>query len=145
MTTSLPETLLDPARRDTAVDTLTGVVDAEIADKKGVSGTVLKTAYSAVKKINDGIVRKAVDAMLPDAAAAMQPLWETRGTTPFGEHLAANSSQAADALLAVSDKRAANPKHAAIAKIYNGVRPKAKEHVVAALPRVGSAVETLAS
>lgn len=145
MSTLLTETLLDPARRDQAVDTLVGVIDAEVAGKKGIGGTVLKTAYSAVKKINDGIVRRAVNGMLPDAARALQPYWDARGAQPFGTYLAANGDAAADALLAVSDTRAANPKHAAIAKIYNGVRPKAKQHVVEALPRLGSAVETLAS
>lgn len=145
MSTHLTETLLDPARRDQVVDTLVGVIDAEVADKKGLGGTVIKTAYSAAKKVGDGIVRKAVNGMLPDAAAALQPLWDDKGTAPFGVHLTAHSDRAADALLAVADSRANNPKHAAIAKIYNGIRPKAKQHVVEALPRLGTAVETLAS
>ncbi|AKT51033.1 DUF6918 family protein [Arsenicicoccus sp. oral taxon 190] len=145
MSTTLTESLVDPSRRDLAVDTLVGVIDAEVAGKKGIGGTVIKTAYSAVKKVNDGIVRRAVNGMLPDMAHSLQPLWDGRGTTSFGAHLAAHDDQAADALLAVADARAANPRHAAVARIYNGVRPKAKQHVVAALPRLGTAVETLVS
>lgn len=144
MSTSLNDALLDPTTRDQAVDTLVGVIDAEVAGKKGLGGTVLKTAYSAVKRVNDGIVRRAVNGMLPDAARALQPYWDARGSQPFGAYLAANGDAAADGLLAVADTRAANPRHAAVATIYNGVRPKAKQHVVEALPRLGTAIEGLA-
>ncbi|WP_288799203.1 DUF6918 family protein [Arsenicicoccus cauae] len=145
MSTTLTETLLAPTRRDTVVDTLVGVIDAEVAGKRGVGGAIIKTAYGAVKKVNDGVVRRAVDGMLPDAAASLQPLWDARGDQAFASYLTAHGDQAADALLAISDTRAANPRHAAIATIYNGVRPKAKQLVVEALPRLGAAIETLAS
>ena len=41
----------------------------------------------------------------------------------------------------VTDARAANPKHAAVAKAYGLLRGKAKDHVTAALPRLGAALE----
>lgn len=41
----------------------------------------------------------------------------------------------------MTDARAANPKHAAVAKAYGLLRGKAKDHVTAALPRLGAALE----
>jgi hypothetical protein len=43
----------------------------------------------------------------------------------------------------VTDAKAANTSHGAAAKVYGSLRGKAKEHVVAALPRLGAAVERL--
>ena len=52
---------------------------------------------------------------------------------PFGDHLAANSDAAAEALLAITDEHAASAK-APLAKAYNALRGKAKENVADALP-----------
>ena len=139
--TTLSETLLTPERRPQTVDALVGVVEAEVASKSGISGAAIKTAYKAARKIDDRIVRRAIAGMLPDFLDRLAPFWAARGDQPFGSQLAAQSDAAAEALLSVTDARAANPKHAALAKVYGMMRGKAKEHVVAALPRLGSALE----
>jgi len=72
---------------------------------------------------------------------ALSPFWDSRPAgTPFGDHLAANSDAAAEALLAITDEHAASAK-APLAKAYNALRGKAKENVADALPRVGAAIE----
>lgn len=144
MSTTLSETLLDPARRDHAVTTLVNVVEAEVASKGGLSGVALKTGFKAVQKMSPDLVRRAVNGMLPDFATSLQPYWEARGESPFGAYLASHGSVVADSLLSVSDERAQRPNHAAVAKIYNGLRPKAKAQVEEALPRLGTAIESLA-
>ena len=68
----------------------------------------------------------------------------SKGEASFGPRLVADGDRAAEALLEVTDRRAANPKHAAIAKVYGMIRSKAKGHVVAALPAVGTALESVA-
>jgi len=70
---------------------------------------------------------------------------EVRRTTAdtlldLAEHLPA---EAAEALLAVTDRRAAKPDHAALATIYRGVRARAKTQVAQALPRLGDTIESL--
>jgi len=139
--TTLSETLLTPERRPQTVDALVGVVEDEVASKSGLSGTAIKTAYKAARKIDDRIVRRAIAGMLPEFLDQLEPFWAGRGEQPFGAHLAGQGERASEALLAVTDARAANPKHAAVAKVYGMLRGKAKDHVPAALPRVGTALE----
>lgn len=139
--TTLSETLLTPERRPQTVDALVGVVEAEVASKSGIGGAAIKTAYKAARKIDDRIVRRAIAGMLPDFLDRLDPFWAARGAQPFGATLAAQGDAAAEALLSVTDARAANPKHAAAAKVYGMLRGKAKDHVLAALPRLGAALE----
>ena len=143
MSTAVSDALLEPARRPVAVATLTDVIDAEVADKSGFGGAAVKTGYAAAKKLGGNFVSSATDRLLPQFASALDPFWATKGTAPFGAHLAGQSDAVADALLSVTDTKAANTSHAAAAKVYGTLRGKAKEHVVAALPRLGAAVERL--
>lgn len=142
-TTTLHDALLTPERRPQAVDALVGVVDAEVQGKSGLGGAAIRTAYGASKKIDARLAHKAVGRMLPDFLTALEPYW-AQSSGDFGATLVARQDEVAESLLAVTDKRADNPAHAAVAKVYGMIRPKAKQHVTAALPRLGSTVQTLA-
>lgn len=111
------ERLLDPAQRAQVVDAIANVVDQEVGAKSGLSGMALKGAYASAKKMKDGIVTKGVNAMLPQVAAALAPYWDAKGDQDFGAHLAANSAEVSEKLLAMADGAAANPDNAAMAKI----------------------------
>ncbi|MFN8075941.1 MAG: hypothetical protein U0Q15_11045 [Kineosporiaceae bacterium] len=141
--TTLSTILADPARRTQAVAALTAAVEAEVQGRSGLSSLPIKAGYKAVTAVKPTIVATAIDRMLPDFASSLDPFWATRGAQPFGAHLAAQGDSAAEALLSVTDSRAVKPDHAGAAKIYNGLRPKAKELVEAALPRVGDAFESV--
>lgn len=127
--------------RQAVVTELVGVIDAEVADQSGLSGAAVKTAYAAAQKVKPGVVASATDKMLPDFVAALTPYWDAKPAgTPFGDYLAANGDAAAESLLAVTDAQADSAKPA-LAKAYSSLRGKAKNYVVAALPRVGAAFE----
>jgi len=117
VSTTVSESLLEPTRRPVAVAALTEVIDAEVADKSGFGGAAVKAGYAAAKKLGGDFVTSATDRLLPQFASALDPFWATKGDQPFG------------ALLGLA------------AKVYGSLRGKAKEHVVAALPRLGNAVE----
>ncbi|SIS17382.1 DUF6918 family protein [Williamsia sterculiae] len=135
------DVLLDPDRRPAVVKDLVGVIDAEVADKKGLSGTAVKGGYAAVNRVKRGIVPEATDRMLADFVEALEPFWATRPAgVAFGDHLHDEGDKAADALLSVTDRRASYAKPA-LTRAYNALRPKAKENVIAALPRLGAAIE----
>lgn len=142
---SLSQTLLDPARRPAVVETLVGVIDAEVADKSGIRGRVIKTGYGAVTKLADGFVAKAVNRLLPGFADALDPFWQERAGCPFAEVLAARQDEAAEALIAVTDAQVAGTSNAVVKKVYGTLRGRAKENVVAALPRVSAAIESHAA
>ncbi|MBO3130542.1 DUF6918 family protein [Dermatophilus congolensis] len=138
---ALSDVLCDSSRRDQVVAEVVSTIEQEVTGKSGISGMAFKTAFKAVQKMSPDLVRTAVDRMLPDAAEKLDPLWQEKGAVPFGDYLLSRSDEAADALLSVTDERAARPNNAAVAKIYNTVRPKAKSHVVEALPAIGRVIE----
>ncbi|PID53400.1 MAG: hypothetical protein CSB46_08300 [Micrococcales bacterium] len=86
-----------------------------------------------------------MSAMLPDFVTALEPYWEAKGEQPFATYIHSRKDEVSDALLSVTDSRAKRPKHAPLAKVYNSLRPKAKDQVEEALPRLGSTVEALAT
>ncbi len=64
------------------VDALLRLADAEVATKKGISGTMLKTAYSGAKKASAGSVRKGIDRLLPEIAGPWTGTSRPKVTSP---------------------------------------------------------------
>ncbi|MBB4687205.1 DUF6918 family protein [Amycolatopsis jiangsuensis] len=144
MADTLKEILLDSSRRPTVVTDLEGLVDAEVSDKGGVSGAVVKTGFAAVKKIKPGIIPAAVDSLLDDFAVALEPFYgdyRTKGGDDFGAYLTGRSDEAADALLSVTDSRADKSSRDSIKKVYSKMRPNGKKNVEEALPRLGQLID----
>ncbi|WP_114907229.1 DUF6918 family protein [Ornithinimicrobium murale] len=142
---SLQQTLLEPTRRPTVVKALVDVVDAEVASKSGIGGRIIKTGYAAVTRVSEGFVAKAVNALLPGFATALDPFWQERGDRPFADVLVARDHEAAEALLAVTDREVGGTRNSVVKKVYGSLRGKAKDNVVAALPRVGATIESQAN
>ena len=56
-------------------------------------------------------------------------------------YLASRAGEAADALLGITDERATRAKNMSVKKAYDKLRPTAKKHVEAAIPRVSQMIE----
>ena len=141
MSTTVSEALLEPTRRPVAVAALTEVIDAEVAGKSGFGGAAVKAGYAAAKKLGGDFVTSATDRLLPQFASALDPFWATKGDQPFGAHLASQPTPPPTRCSPSPTPKAAGTSHGAAAKVYGSLRGKAKDHVVAALPRLGTAVE----
>lgn len=143
MAETLPEILLDPARRPVVVTDLERLVDEEVAEKGGISGSVIKTGYATVKKLRPGVVPTAVDRLLPEFTAALAPFYadyRAAAGTDFGAYLAGRP-EAADALLGVTDARAERTSSEGIRKAYGKLRPHGQRNVAEALPRLGALID----
>lgn len=141
---SLSEKLLAKSTRPAVIDDLVDVVEQEVAAKKGLSGTALKAAYGAVRKVMPDLTKRGVSRMLPDAAVALDPYWEEFGNDggdDFGRFLADRGTEVSQALLAVSDRKVDATSRDVIKRAYKPVRGKAGDHVKAALPRLGAALQ----
>ncbi|MFC4005204.1 DUF6918 family protein [Prauserella oleivorans] len=148
MADTLKEALLDSSRRPNVVTDLANLIDEEVAGKGGVSGTVIKTGYGAVKKIKPGIISSAVDSLLDDFVAALEPIFadfKASGGSDFGAYLPTRADEASDALLSVTDARAEKSSRESIKKVYGKLRPKGKENVEEALPRLGKLIDRYAA
>jgi hypothetical protein len=84
-----------------------------------------------------------VDGLLDDFLKCLDPLYQesvSKGVRP-GVHLQANSGRVADALLAVTDGKAARSSRAVVKSTYEKLRPTAKKQVEAAAPRLGGLLD----
>jgi hypothetical protein len=84
-----------------------------------------------------------VGKLLPDFVAQLEPYWAdftTSGGGDFGDYLAKRGDEVAEALLSVTDAKAATSGRPTVIKAYRGVRGSAAKHIRAALPRLGDLV-----
>jgi hypothetical protein len=140
---TLRELLGGPEKRPRLVDDSLRVLDAEVDDKSGLSGLAVKTAFKVVKGISPGFLREVVNHLLDDFLDALDPIYQealTKGVKPR-QHLQANPSRVADALLSITDRRAQRAKNAMVKGTYEKLRGQAKKHVEAAVPRLGELFE----
>jgi hypothetical protein len=143
MAATLQEILLAPDTRPHVVDDCYALIQREIGDKSGISGTAVKLAYKTVTTFAPGHIRHMVEILLPRMVEELQPFWvdfNAAGGTEFGDYLAKRGDEVADALLTVTDERAAASGRPVIVKAYRSVRSGAAKHIEAALPQVGELV-----
>jgi hypothetical protein len=126
--------LTDPAVRPRVVEACCVLVDAEVAARSGLSGMAVRAGYRAVKAVRPGMVREAVDHLLPDFAAALEPLHAEAPGSAFESHMRSNPERAADALLAVTDRRIQSAKSTALRKTYAGLRAIARGQLTVSVP-----------
>ena len=84
----------------------------------------------------------------PEMVDELEPYWanfNASGGSEFGDYLAKRGEEVAEALLSVTDARAAASGRPTIIKAYRTVRGSAAKHVEAALPRVGELVRKYAA
>ena len=138
----LPEILNSPEKKESVVDDCAALIDAEVADKGGISGLALKAGYGVVKGIKPGFIRHVISDLLPEFATALDPFYQeaTEQKKAPREHFVANSSRVADALLSITDSRAKTAKSSVVRNTYDKLRGTAKKNVEQALPRLGDLV-----
>jgi hypothetical protein len=141
---SLSKQLLAEPVRSAVVADLVDVVQQEVGDKKGLSGTAVKAGYGAARKVMPDLTERGVKRMLPDVVRTLDPYWrdfQAAGGGDFGQYLAGRGPEAAEALLAVSDSKVQSTSREPLKKAYKPLRGKAGGHVQEALPRLGAVIQ----
>ena len=140
---SLSEQLGGGDTRAKVIEDACRVLDQEVADKGGLSGIAIKGAYKVLQGIKPGFVPEVVDNLLDDFLGALDPLYQEAASKqrPAGAYLRENSSRVADALLAVTDRRATDAKRQVIRSAYDKLRPMAKKQVEAAAARLADMLD----
>jgi hypothetical protein len=140
---SLTEALTSESNKAAVVEDCLELIDAEVADKGGLSGLAIKAGYGVVKGIKPGFIKQAVGDLLPEFAKALEPIYDEAKSKskPVAEYMKDNSSRVADALLAITDAKAQRSKSGAVKGTYEKLRGSAKKNVEAAVPRLGKMIE----
>jgi len=143
MAAMLQEILLAPGTQPKVIADCFMLIEQEVAETSGVSGTAVKLAYKAVNTFLPGHIRYMVASLLPQMVDRLEPYWadfSASGGSEFGDYLAKRGEEVSQALLSVTDARAAASGRPTVIKAYGTVRGSAARHVEAALPRVGDLV-----
>jgi hypothetical protein len=139
----LSSIIQDPAKLRAVVDDGVGVIEQEVASKRGFTGVAVKGAFKAVNKAKPGFVRGALHHLMPDFGRKVDPFvtqWQASGKGTLREFFVANDHAIANALLSITDDRARNAENRGVKKAYESLRPKGLEHTKAAMPRLGDLV-----
>src|SRR5580698_2954301 len=141
---NLSDILLVPGNRPKVIADCGKLVEEEVDSKGGLTGFAVKAAFAVVKP---GFVPEAIDHMLDDFVKRLEPFWADAQAKnePIGALMNARAGQVSDALLAISDERAARSTNQTLRKAYDKLRPTGKKHVEAAVPRIGRLIAKYAS
>lgn len=140
---NLTEALTADSNRSAVTDDCVALIDAEVADKGGLTGLAIKAGYRAVQGIKPGFVRQVVTDLLPEFAHVLEPLYQEAkdGGRGVRDHFNANAPRVADALLSITDEKAKRSKSGLVKGTYEKLRGSAKKNVEAAVPRLAAMVE----
>jgi len=143
MAATLRQILLAPDTQPKVVADCYALIDQEVSGRSGISGTAVKLAYKTVNTFMPGHVRYMVESLLPEMVDKLEPYWAdfaVSGGAEFGDYLAKRGEEVSQALISVTDARAAASGRPTIIKAYGTVRGSAARHVEAALPQAGDLV-----
>lgn len=148
MASSLQEALLTEENAAPLIADCRALVEQELARKSGAAATGIKVAYKAVTAFAPGYYQGIIGGLLPPLVSKLEPFWADfteSGGSSFGDHLAKRGSEVAEALLSVTDEKAAISDKKAVVKAYRAVRGSALTNVEAALPNLGGLVQKYAA
>lgn len=137
---AMTDVVADPERRAALVRDGITELEAELDAKSGVTAVALRTGYKTVRKLRPSFIEDNVEKMMPKAAPILDRHRAAAGDDVQG-YFAANAVAIGEDLLAVTDGRAAESSNKMAKSVYDKLRPKALDNVVAGMPRVASLVE----
>ena len=147
--TTLQDILLHPDRRPAVVNDCQQLIEDEVASKSGAAGMVVKSSYKIVKAVRPDMIQHACNSLLDDFVPRLEPFYADYRANAAGKSLAdyfaGRADEIADALLAVTDERAARTDKATLKKAYEKLRPQAKQHVIEALPNLSRLIDKYAN
>jgi hypothetical protein len=131
----LSDKISDQATQESLVADCAKLVDEQVAAKNGISGLALKAAYGVVKGIEPNYIPGAIHRLLPEALAALDPMWDegVQSGDPVA-HLSQNRSRTADMLLSITDTKIEKAKNGVVRASYNKLRKSVKGDVEDAVP-----------
>lgn len=132
---SLSDQISDQNTKANLVADCAKLMDEQVAAKSGISGLALKAAYGVVKGIEPSYISGAIERLLPEALAALDPIWSEG--VQLGDpvqHLSQNRSRTADMLLSITDAKIEKSKNGAVRASYNKLRKSVKNDVEEAVP-----------
>jgi len=136
---ALADIVLTARNKDPLVADCVRLVEDRVANRGGLRGIALKTGLSMLKGARPDILPRAMQALLPDFVGALEPLYQdylsAEKGRDFAGYLEQHRRRTVEALLGVTDARAARIHNSAIKGVYARLRGGAEQEVDAVLPQ----------
>jgi len=148
MAATLQEILLAPDTQPKVLNDCYELIQQEVSDLSGISGTAIKLGYKTVAAFMPNHIRYLLEQLVPGLVDQLQPYWadfHAAGGSDFGDYLTKRGDEVSQSLLTVTDARAERSDRPTIIKAYRSVRGSAGKHIQAALPRLGDLVSKYAA
>ncbi|MEM9451967.1 MAG: hypothetical protein AAGA75_26040 [Cyanobacteria bacterium P01_E01_bin.6] len=141
----LRETIQDKDIRANIAQDCARLMDEQVAAKSGMGGLALKATYGMVKGVGQGYISGAIERLLPEAFAALDPMW-TEGVQEGDpiDHLTQQRSRTADMILSVTDIKIEKSNNKIVRSAYNKLRKSVKTDVEASVPGLAKIIGTYA-
>ncbi|MEM9217906.1 MAG: hypothetical protein AAGD25_26640 [Cyanobacteria bacterium P01_F01_bin.150] len=141
----LNDYLGDAAVQENVIADCRQLMDEQVASKKGIGGVAIKAAYKVIKGLGPDYLSKAIAGLLPSICTALDPIWEAgvENGDPVA-HMSQNTSQTADAVLSVTDKRIEQSSNKPVKGAYGKLRKSVKSDVEDAIPGLAKIIGTYA-
>ena len=139
------DVLLDTTRRSEFVRDICGIVDAEVSDKKGLSGLAVKAAFKTVKAVKPNMLESVLDVLFEEFVEALTPIYDAYVLDSENDlfvYFTGRSGQVADALLSITDRRAQKSKLKGLVKAYEKLRPQGTKYVSESVPRLSRLLQS---
>ncbi len=144
----LASRLTAPEQRRRVIADCCQLIDEEVSRKGGFSGAAIKLGYATVKAVKPGFIAEAVDNLLDDFVRRLEPFYQAHlrlrdsgSPRSLIDHFTGEGPAIAEALLGITDDRAARAPGGVVKKSYEKLRPTAKKHVEEAIPGVARLID----
>lgn len=140
---TLAELLLVPHQRDALIRDCVRLIETQVESRGALRRLALKAGMSMLNSIRPNALNRAVSRLLPDFAAALEPLYQRfrqSGSGDFSHFLGQHSDEAVRALLGVTDQVAGKHPNATVRAVYDKFRSTAETEVRGALPGLAAIV-----
>ena len=141
----LSEKIQDKSVRENIAADCAKLIDKQVAAKGGLSGMAMKTAYGVIKGVGAGYIPGAISRLLPDACAALDPMWQEGAATgdPV-KYLSDHRDRTANSILSVTDARIQSTSNSVVSATYKKLRKSVKNDVEAAVPDLAKIINSYA-
>lgn len=144
---SLSERLMRPEVKPQVIEGCCVLIEQEVASKRGLGGVAVKAGFAVVTRVKPGFIRDVVTKLLPEFADSLQPFYdqsaaevgEAAAADAFVRHVTKDRTQAAEALLGVTDRKIGDARPG-VRRAYEKLRPSALDNVEAALPGLAETI-----
>ena len=136
---TLADSLLSDEKKSQLIEDCIHLIEAEVAAAKGFTGVAVKTIFKLVVALKENLLQEALDSLLPAFVNAIEPFYQAfqeKSESNFQTYLVNRIDEVVNALLEVTDQRAAKTKHQVLKSGYEKLRGSAEKQVKAALPQI---------